>query len=114
MKSISQEVDSWIAESELPTRPGLKAVSRFDDLHNEEYLSVPEMEQEILVCEREAMYHAEYDFFITYGDVRRYAVLPFNKYGRPDMFVSDSSKDEFIKNEGLSETEFQERTIRIL
>ena len=71
--------------------------------------------QESLVLENEALYHADYDFFITgESECRRYAVLPFNKHGRPAMFVSDSSKKEFMEIEGISETEFQQMTVRIL
>ena len=35
-QEISAEVDSWIAEEELPTRAGLKALSRFDDLFSDD------------------------------------------------------------------------------
>lgn len=71
--------------------------------------------QESLVCEREALYHADYDFFISSeNECRRYAVLPFNKHGRPAMFVSDSSKQDLMEIEGLSKTEFQKMTVRIL
>lgn len=71
--------------------------------------------QESLVRESEALYHADYDFFITdESECRRYAVLPFNKHGRPMMFVSDSSKQDFMDVEGISEAEFQQMTARIL
>ena len=35
-QEISDEIDRWIAKEELPTRPGLKAISRFDDLFPED------------------------------------------------------------------------------
>lgn len=54
MKSIRNTVENWIAESELPSRAGLRAVSRFDnrygyqrtDLHGDEAVFKKE-EQEI-------------------------------------------------------------------
>jgi hypothetical protein len=49
--NISQEVDSWIAESELPTRADLRPVSRFDDLYDDEYLSAGEAERLIMLRE---------------------------------------------------------------
>lgn len=35
-KQIGQQVDSWIAEKELPTRAGLKKTKRLDDVYSEE------------------------------------------------------------------------------
>lgn len=51
MKCISQEVDNWIAESELPTRPGFRPVSRFNELYDDEYLNQSEAERLIMVQE---------------------------------------------------------------
>ena len=32
-KEISKQVDNWIAIEELPTKPGLKKIRRFDDVY---------------------------------------------------------------------------------
>jgi hypothetical protein len=50
-KKVSEDVDSWIAEDELPVRANLKVLSRFDDLYDDEHLTPGEAYQ--LMMERE-------------------------------------------------------------
>lgn len=71
MKSISQEVDNWIADSELPTRADLRPVSRFDDLYDDEFLSAGEAERLIMVQEYGPIFDipkpaGEHDGFCTF------------------------------------------------
>lgn len=130
MKQISQIVDSWISEEEIPASPGLKIIRVNDPWHG---MSEEEIEgrKEFIRCYINKDFEIllqipipprENDFwFVNYQDFLESAfntwdfqrtLKPFNKYGYRIRKIMEEVRDLAIMHSSISQPEGRANTLR--